>query len=800
MSLTDVQDSDEGNYTVVVDGSAGEIISEVATLALHHPPVIVTQPGSLTLNQGATAVFTVAVNGASPFTYQWEKDGVAIPGATAKTLALAGVTAAADAAGYRVAITNIDGHIISDVATLTVITPPAFTSEPVGVTNYAGTTASFSATVRGTAPGYQWFKITATATNALTDAGNISGSTSNVLTVANILGADDANYVLVASNNAGVVTSSNAVLSVIDPIITSEPANLTVNLGQPAAFTVAAYGTSPHYQWYKGATPITGANSATFNIASAADADAASYSVTITNMFGATNSASVTLTVIDPPVITVIGQPQSRTNNAGTTATFTVAFTGTTPSLQWYKLGGSPISGATSSTLTLTGVQDADATGYYVMLNNAAGTATSSTAMLTVIDPPVIVTQPSSRTNNASTTATFSVAVNGTIPFGYQWYKITPAATNALTDSGNISGTTGNTLTIANVLAVDQASYSVTITNPAGTVISSNALLVVNDPAILVQPAGTTNFDGSTVTLSVTAAGTTALAYQWYQEGVPVYGANSNALTMTNLVDGDAGHYTVVVTNSVGSVTSTPALLVTVAPLITTQPTNVTVLQGQAASFSVGVNGQTPFTYQWQLGGSSITGATNRIYSIGHATNSIDAGNYQVIVVNPIGIQTSIAAVLTVVVPPVITTPLTNVITVVGQTVQLGVTTTGTPLAYQWRLSSTNLPGANSATLTLNNVTTNNAGTYSVTVTNLGGTASSSATLTVYPTVVPVMAFSYTNHQFTLSLAGVPTYNYSIQTSSNLTDWTDLTTNVSPFTFTDTNWVATRVYRGKYLP
>ena len=797
LTITDAQDSDEGTYTVVVSNSVGQITSLGATLALTHPPVIVTQPASRTNNLGTTATFTVSVNGATPFTYQWEKNGTNIAGATNRTLILGSVSSA-DAASYRVAITNSDGYIISAPATLTVIVPPAITVQPVGLTNNAGTTASFSATASGTSPAYQWYKVTASATNALSDTNNISGSLGNVLTISNVLGADGAYYYLVASNQAGTATSSNAILAVIDPIITNEPVSLTVNLGSPATFSVGAYGTAPQYQWYKNGTNIGGANAATYTIAAATDLDQASYTVVVTNIYGAVTSAPpATLIVIDPPVIT--GEPVSRTNNAGTTATFSVAATGTSPGYQWY-FGPAPIIGANSATLTLLNVQDTNAGSYSVVLSNAAGVVTSTSASLTVIDAPVITSQPVSRTNNAGTTATFSVAAMGTTPFVYQWYKITATATNALTDTNNISGSTSNVLTIANVLATNDANYAVTITNAAGAAVSSNALLVVIDPVILVQPQGSTNFDGSSVTFSVTAAGTTALTYQWFQGNVALFGDTNSSLTLTDLSDGDAGSYTVVVSNSVGSVTSTPAILLTVAPLITTQPSSVTVVQGGSTSFSVSVDGETPFQYQWLFNGSNIANATNRIFALSNVSTN-NGGNYQVIVANPIGVQTSQVATLTVVVPPAITTQPTNLIALAGQTVSFNVTATGMPLFYQWHTSS-NLPTATNATLTLNSVTTNNSGTYYVTVTNIGGSvASSNVTLAVYATAAPELTLVlYTNGNATVTLVGVPTYNYAIQASSNLLQWVTLTTNVSPITFTDTNQTRYQFYRGRYLP
>jgi len=305
---------------------------------------------------------------------------------------------------------------------------------------------------------------------------------------------------------------------------------------------------------------------------------------------------------------------------------------------------GVNVSGATSATLTLTGVADGDAASYTVVLTNAAGSVTSAPpAMLTVIDPPIIIQQPASITNNAGTTASFTVVTSGSAST-YQWFF---DGTNALANVGNISGANAATLTITNVFGTNAGLYSVMVSNAAATQTSTGATLVVVDPVITSQPVGVTNFDGTTVSFSVTAVGTTPLSYQWYVDGFILDGSTNSTLTLDDIADSDEGEYSVVITNYYGNVTSTPAVLETVLPLIVTEPVSLTLIQGQAANFSVGVNGQTPFSYQWQKNGTNVQGATNSILSFG-SLQMADAGVYDVIVQNPVGIETSSNATLSV--------------------------------------------------------------------------------------------------------------------------------------------------------
>ena len=113
----------------------------------------------------------------------------------------------------------------------------------------------------------------------------------------------------------------------------------------------------------------------------------------------------------------------------------------------------------------------------------------------------------------------------------------------------------------------------------------------------------------------------------------------------------------------------------------------------------------------------------------------------------------------------------------------------GTPTpTYQWKFNGSNITGATSSSYTKNNAQLSDAGNYTVVASNsAGSTTSATAVLTVYNSAAATLSsFAYTNSQFQFSLTGVPTYSYIIQASTNLTNWTSIQTNTSPFTFTDT--------------
>ena len=122
LTLTDVQLSDAGSYTVVVGNVAGNTTSNAATLTVNVPAAISAQPISQTVNAGTAATFTAAATGTAPLTYQWRKDGTPILGATTATFTLSSVQPT-DAAAYTVVISNPAGSSTSNVAILAVTIP-----------------------------------------------------------------------------------------------------------------------------------------------------------------------------------------------------------------------------------------------------------------------------------------------------------------------------------------------------------------------------------------------------------------------------------------------------------------------------------------------------------------------------------------------------------------------------------------------------------------------------------------------------------------------------------------------------
>lgn len=285
-------------------------------------------------------------------------------------------------------------------------------------------------------------------------------------------------------------------------------------------------------------------------------------------------------------------------------------------------------------------------------------------------------------------------------------------------------------------------------------------------PVITNPPQSLTVTQNNNATFSVLAGGTAPLGYQWRFATTNIAGATTSSYTRNSAQTNHAGDYTVVITNSVGSITSSIAkLTVLVPPTVAASPSNLVVTQNQNAIFTASAGGTPTLGYQWRFNSTNIAGATASTYTRVNAQNT-DAGNYLVVVTNAAGAATSSIVTLTVLVPPTIGTPPQSQAANQGDAATFVVTANGSlPLSYQWRFGPTDLVGATSSSFTRSNVQPAHTGDYSVWITNAAGSVTSApATLSLQiprPSLtIPLPGL--------LTWQGLSNLSYTVQGSTNL--------------------------------
>ena len=705
---------DAGSYNCVVPNACGSATSNGATLTVNTAPVITNGPGNRAACEGGSATFSVTATGAGPLSYQWRKNGSNIPGATSSSYMINPV-APGNTGSYDCVVTNACGSTTSSAATLSLKTPPVITNDPGNQILCEGNPVTFTVSATGTGPlSYQWRK----------NGSNISGATSSSHTINPVASAHAGSYDCVVTNACGNATSNTATLTVnTAPVITDDPGNQAICDGGSATFSVSATGTAPlSYQWRKNGSNISGATNSSYTINPVAAVDAGNYDCVVTNGCGSATSDTATLTVNTPPVIT--DDPGNQTVCEGGIVSFSIAATGAGPlSYQWRK-NGSNIPGATSSSYAINPVAPGSTGSYDCVVTNACGSTTSGAGTLTVNTAPLITDNPDSQAICEGSAVMFTVSASGTAPLSYQWRK----------DGTNIPGATGSSYTINPVAPFNAGRYDCVVTNTCGSATSDAATLTTNTaPVITDYPENQTLCEGGSATFSVTATGTGPLSYQWRKNGSNIPGATGSSYTINPVAGDDTGGYDCVITNTCGiAVSNTVALTVGTAPVITGDPGNQTVCEGDAAILIVSATGTAPLSYQWRKNGSDIAGATNSGYIISPVATG-DVGSYACVVTNSCGSATSNTAILTVNTAPVITDGPGSQALCEGGSAAFSVSASGTgPLSYQWRKNGSNIPGATSSSYTINPVAGDDTGGYDCVITNTCGTAiSNTVALTV---------------------------------------------------------------------
>ncbi len=479
-------------------------------------PAIVQQPRSETVTLEEAVSFAVEVTGTEPFTYQWRKDRLDIPGATAASYTIAQAQWR-DQGSYSVVVRNAGGIVASAAAGLLVLAPEA------------GTVA-FGAT-----------QFTVIETNALALV-NIerTGNTSLVATVefqtagGTATVGEDYTATAVAVQFAPGETLKTVAIPLLDDTAYEPAETVLFRLCNPGA------GVS----------------------------------------LGHPNTATLTITDDDPPEApAILAQPLSRFAVVGGTVTFSVVAQGVPPLQYQWRKDGADLPGATDRILTLTGIQPGDAGIYLVVVRNPGGETPSAGATLTVAPLPVIVTQPQSQTVPYGEPVTFNVVATSGVPYATQiWDRAFSGNTDEffdipVTGSGTLYvhyDLRNDSDTLSVFSYDDDAGYSLF---NASITTNGTGLLVVNYDErfrsvtieVETQEGGG---DGWSYRVEKVVS---PLTYRWMKKsgGGSSYLVSSSSTLFFGFANfNQAGTYTVTVTDPVGSVTSEPFTLQVTGPLL----------------------------------------------------------------------------------------------------------------------------------------------------------------------------------------------------------------------------------------
>ena len=508
----------------------------------------------------------------------------------------------------------------------------------------------------------------------------------------------------------------------VAPTVT-QPVSITVSLGQTATFSISATGTGTiTYQWFKNGVAINGATSSSYTTPPTVAGDTGSlFTVTVTNSAGSVTSFPATLTVQLPPPLAKSIVPSTATPLYNSSVFLVPTFSGGTAVIGSTGLGSSDISNSAVSGGSYPTPLLTSPTTYTLTVTDSKGNVISTTCLVTPSAVSISSISPGNQT-----------LAPGQIPFSA---TATGGATNNLTWTATGGTFTGNVWTAPTTAGT----YTITATSVDKPSVSVATTITISSPVINTQPQSQHICTNSGLLLSVTAS--YATSYQWNFNGAAIPGATSSTYSVASASSANVGNYSVIVTNGVGSVTSTVATIA-VGSSITSNPVSLYLHPTQVAAFSVAGQGVGSLSYQWfqiPSGGTTgvaISGANATNYTTPPVDLSYDGSQYYTTLTDSCGTLTSTDAALSVAagnVPPTIITQPVGQNVATGGTTSFTVAASGTPaLSYQWYVIPAGqkigaaITGATSATYNVPNtstIATNDQDSYYVIVANAYGQA-----------------------------------------------------------------------------
>ncbi|HNU34026.1 MAG TPA: gliding motility-associated C-terminal domain-containing protein [Bacteroidia bacterium] len=716
----DINNIASGTYTVTITDANGCTTASMS-MNVNQPAAALasTIAGTQQVNCFGNATGGVNINvtgGTSPYTYLWSN------GATTQNISNV------PSGTYSVNVTDANG-CNSTIASINISQPSASLSASVtgsqNVSCNGGGNGSVDLTVNGgTTPyTYQW---------------------SNGATTQDISGLNTGSYTATITDANGCTTSVNATVTQPAGALAtsvSSSSNVLCFGGNNGAINLnVAGGTAPYSYVWSNSTTTQDLNGL----------PAGTYSVTVTDANGCTNTATQTITQPTGALSASGASSQNVSCHGLSNGAITLTVNG----------GTSPYSYQWSNGASTQNINNIPAGSYSVTVTDANSCVTTANG-IAVSQPGAALASSVNATQNVGCFggATGSISLNatgGTSPYSYSW---------------------SNGATTQNISNLQAGSYSVTVTDANGCTTFVNAIAISQPGASLATSVAATQnvscFGGNNASVDLNVSGgTQPYSYNW-----------SNGSTTQDLSGIPAGTYGVTVTDANGCTIQQSSITITqpaAAVSTSTTSTNVGCFGSATASVNLTVNGGTsPYSYNWSNGAST------------QSLTNIPAGTYSVVVTDANGC-TANGAVVTITQPAAAlftSASSTQVLCFGNSTGAINLTVTGgtSPYTYSWSNGATS-----------QNLTNIAAGNYTVTVTDANGCTSQQTSLAIaqpsaalaasVASTVDVSCNGGQNGSINLTVnGGTAPYSYNWSNGAVTQDISGVVAGIYSVTITDAN-------------
>jgi hypothetical protein len=610
LSIPGADATNAGTYYCIVSNSiSSDTTYDFQLVIVTDPPQITGQTPDSNYCEGTNQQISVNTTGENLY-YSWTHDGNPIsffgPNVTFTDLA------AADDGTYACTVDNACGSAGPNNIQVNVTLLPDIISGPSSITACEGDDIGFGVADEGTDLQYQWFH----------EGTLIPGETSDTLIFENV-SADTAGLVSCSIfNDCDSINTGQASLDVKTlPQVTAQPTDHTMCVGESANLIATATGTPPiAITWYEDGTMIPNTDTTQISI-TAQPGDTTYYHAIFMNTCGTVYSDSSMVVPQHPPVITQ--QPVDQEVCLHDTVELSIKVNGSEPLYyQWRRNGvdieNSNCSGTQASNLEIEGINEGQSGTYTCYVWNECGDVLSDDAVVEIIMPPNIISQPDPIAVCEGDSTGAEMIIQGDEPFDYYWVN------------QNVDDTVSNdeTLVFDGITEYQAGTYYAIVSNQCEDVFSDDfEVNVFTYPDFILQPQEIDVCHGDSTALIAVADGTEPINYMWFKNQSALTSDTDTILEFNPAETLETGYYMCMADNICG-ITESDEVLVNIGttPAITWDPVGTQLCENETLILYADAQGENMF-YQWYHNDEPIPGQTDTSLFIPNISDTM-AGEY----------------------------------------------------------------------------------------------------------------------------------------------------------------------------